>query len=81
MAQTPAGWRTPRRWLLVVLVGFLLPACDLRPFPQNADLPMPVETVTAVEVDVDDLIVDKPSPSRERSVQHPRDRPADRGVR
>jgi hypothetical protein len=67
MAQSRVGSTIPRRRLLVLLVGFLLVACDVGPIQDNADLPSPVETVTAVEIDVDDLIVDAPSPSTDRS--------------
>ena len=54
---TAADLRTWRRSLCAVAAGMLLVACDLSPL-SGADGPgggTPVETVTALEVEVDDV--------------------------
>ena len=56
------GWR-----LCLLLVGIVLAACDLRPVAggeTTADPPVPVETVTAREIEVEDLVVDQPASAR-----------------
>lgn len=62
-----ASIRRARAWVLTAAV--LLTACDGSPFLVDHDqavgaadrTAVPVETVTAIEVDVDDLMIDGPS--------------------
>jgi hypothetical protein len=51
----------------LLLVGIVLAACDLHPVvggETTADPPVPVETVTALEIEVEDLVVDQPASAR-----------------
>lgn len=61
---TVSDYRASRRWrLCVLLAGLVLAACDLSPLAggeTTADPRTPVETVTALEIDADDLRVDHP---------------------
>jgi hypothetical protein len=55
------------RRLCLLLIGIVLAACDLRPLvgaETTADPRRPVETVTALEIEVEDLLVDEPAPAR-----------------
>jgi hypothetical protein len=70
MRKVPVGGASIRRaraWVLTAAI--LLAACDASPFLVDHDqavgtadrTDVPVETVTAIEVDVDDLMIDGPS--------------------
>lgn len=70
MPKVPSGGASRRRVrALSLLVGILLTACDVGPFVVDHDQAVgrtertnaPVETVTAVEVEADDLMLDMPS--------------------
>jgi hypothetical protein len=55
------------RRLCLLLIGIVLAACDLRPLvgaETTADTRRPVETVTALEIEVEDLLVDEPASAR-----------------
>lgn len=69
MPKVPVGGAASRRArALALLAGIVLTACDVGPFLVDHDpavtadrTEVPVETVTAFEVDVKDLMVDVPS--------------------
>lgn len=71
MSMAPQrGASQRRRWGTAVLVALTLSACDVTPLGAGGrDHPgTPVETVTALEVDVEDLLVDDAPRRRRRPV-------------